>query len=162
MQDMVEEMLGKVKVPEQPSTEGIQVVFQTGHASQITSVAMSPDGRYMLSGGMDETARLWEIASGQEVHEFTGISLYGLVSVESTDGETESFLRQVVAYRPTAHPLRLHQQVEVVGFVVFSGAALGLSRPHRCLGVDHSLTGTVRSEDTLEVARDQGRLSNLG
>src|SRR5450432_1707534 len=46
---MVEQMMGKAPPPEQSSSDGIQVVFQTGHASAINSVALSPDGHYILS-----------------------------------------------------------------------------------------------------------------
>src|SRR5262249_29948742 len=84
---------------------------------------------------------------------------------QSTDGGRlpiyKLFLRQIVPYGPTAHPLRLHQKVEVVRFVVFSGAAPGLSRPHRGVGVDHGLTGAVRTEYTFKGAGGQGGLSNL-
>jgi WD40 repeat protein/serine/threonine protein kinase len=37
-----------------------------------TSVAFSPDGQSIVSGGYDSTMRLWDIPSGKEVRRFTG------------------------------------------------------------------------------------------
>ena len=43
-----------------------------GHLDAITSVAFSSDGRFILSGSVDGTARLWDAAKGKEVHRFFG------------------------------------------------------------------------------------------
>jgi WD40 repeat protein len=43
-----------------------------GHKAEVKGVAISPDGRYALSGGVDETARLWDLASGNELKVFKG------------------------------------------------------------------------------------------
>ncbi len=69
----MERAMGKPDLPEEPDARGVQVVFQTGHAGAITAVGLSPDGRYVVSSGADETAKLWDIASGQEVRTFTGV-----------------------------------------------------------------------------------------
>ena len=44
----------------------------TGHTRSIWSVCLSTDERWVLSGGDDQTMRLWEIASGQCLCIFTG------------------------------------------------------------------------------------------
>jgi len=37
------------------------------HDGDVSSVAFSPDGRYVVSGSFDDTARVWEGATGKEV-----------------------------------------------------------------------------------------------
>ncbi len=48
-----------------------RVVF-TGHSRYVTSVVFSPDGRYVLTGSDDSTARLWDVATGKEIRVFAG------------------------------------------------------------------------------------------
>jgi WD40 repeat protein len=75
--DIVLNQRGK-PIEEAPVAPGtIQVVAQTGHAGAIYSVAISADGRYILSASMDETAKLWDAASGQELRTFTGLDVAG-------------------------------------------------------------------------------------
>src|SRR5262249_40300593 len=70
----------------------------TGHSGILESafalthfaptVAFSLDGRTALSGGVDDTLKLWDVASGKELRTFTGHS--GMVEsvAFSPDGRT--------------------------------------------------------------------------
>ncbi|MBF0320468.1 MAG: caspase family protein [Nitrospirae bacterium] len=51
-----------------------EVFAQLGHSGYVNSVAISPDGKYALSGSMDNTLKLWEIATGKKIRTFTGHS----------------------------------------------------------------------------------------
>ncbi len=44
----------------------------TGHTSNVSSVAISPDGRFALSGSGDNKPKLWDVSTGREVRAFTG------------------------------------------------------------------------------------------
>jgi WD40 repeat protein len=52
--------------------DAVEVVVQTGHAAAVTLVALSNDGRAVASGSLDESVKLWDVASGQAVRTFTG------------------------------------------------------------------------------------------
>jgi WD40 repeat protein len=50
-----------------PKTEA---VAQLGHTRGVTSVVFSSDGRFVLSGSMDETLKLWDVDSGRLIRTF--------------------------------------------------------------------------------------------
>jgi WD40 repeat protein len=44
----------------------------SGHASTVTSLAFSADGRRAVSGSHDQTVRVWDIATGRQLRCFNG------------------------------------------------------------------------------------------
>jgi WD40 repeat protein len=44
----------------------------SGHHDWVKSIAISPDGRYALSGSYDDTMKLWDVSSGAEIRTFKG------------------------------------------------------------------------------------------
>src|ERR1051325_7929635 len=48
---------------------GQEVRRCAGHFN-VSSVAFSPDGRFILSGSKDHFMRLWDAATGEDVHRF--------------------------------------------------------------------------------------------
>ena len=49
-----------------------QMVVQLGHSGFVMAVALSPDDRFVLSGGGDSKARLWDTFTGAEIRRFEG------------------------------------------------------------------------------------------
>ena len=45
-----------------------------GHTSRVMSVAFTPDGKRIVSGGLDRTIKIWDIASGQLLRTLTVLS----------------------------------------------------------------------------------------
>jgi WD40 repeat protein len=48
----------------------------TRHTDWVTGVAVTPDGRFVLSASYDNTVKVWELNSGKEVRTFTGHTDY--------------------------------------------------------------------------------------
>ena len=42
----------------------------SGHTDSIWSVAISPDGQRLVTGGFSQSTRLWDTQTGQELHTF--------------------------------------------------------------------------------------------
>ncbi len=55
-----------------PRQDAPQLVLPTGHADEVNSIAFSTYGKYALSGSLDNTLKLWEVATGREMRTFTG------------------------------------------------------------------------------------------
>lgn len=58
--------------PIDSSTSAPELVIQTGHSSRINCVAFDPGGRWLASGGADNSIRIWDLTSGLELRALTG------------------------------------------------------------------------------------------
>lgn len=56
-----------------------------GHSERIESLALTPDGRYCVSGSQDCTARVWEVATGS-LKKIFNKHTYGPLVLVTTDG----------------------------------------------------------------------------
>ncbi len=79
----------------------------TGHQGGVTSVALSGDGRHIVSGSGDRTVAVWDLQTGERLHELTGHQ-DGVRSVAlSGDGRcivSGSYDRTVAVWDPQSGP----------------------------------------------------------
>jgi WD40 repeat protein len=52
------------------TTNSRLMTFLHGHTTSVSSVAFSPDGHTLASSSLDNTVRLWDVATGQPLDEF--------------------------------------------------------------------------------------------
>lgn len=51
---------------------GPELVVQTGHSGQVSSVAFSPDSKLIASGSWDNTIKIWDAATGVQLRALNG------------------------------------------------------------------------------------------
>lgn len=154
LQGMMQQVIGKTPIEETPvTTDGVQVVIQQGHTGIIQAVAMSPDGRYAVSGGMDETAKLWDLASGQEIQSFSGFGMMGPRHLAFSDDSHTVVVADMQTVKvfdvSTGRELRtvepfIVERLAISGngeWMAVSGRHLQRNKSRRTLEVIHLVTG---------------------
>jgi RNA polymerase sigma factor (sigma-70 family) len=65
-----------------------RVPLTEGHMGPVVSVAFSPDGKSLISGGRDGLVGLWNTETGQEQHPLLRAGDFQALAVVSPDGQT--------------------------------------------------------------------------
>ena len=125
---------------EQAPTAGSLHTFG-GNKGTVSAVAITPDGRYAVSGSGDKTLRLWDLAGGRYLHTFEGHELAVFVVALTPDG------RYVVSGGGdnTVRLWDLASGVCLRTFEGHKGSATGVSvAPDGCFAVSGSWDKTLR------------------
>ncbi len=60
----------------------------TGHTSLVNAVAIAPDGKTAISGSWDNTLKIWDTKTGNEIRTLTGHTNYVTAVAIAADGKT--------------------------------------------------------------------------
>lgn len=68
--------------------EAPRLTTQSGHVGGTNAARLSPDGKWLITAGVDGTACLWDVATGREVRRFPGHPEGVVSAVFSPDSRT--------------------------------------------------------------------------
>ena len=60
---------GEVAIP--ADAHRLDEILQSGHSSSISSLAFSPNGKWLASGGLDRSIILWNLSTGEQTRKWT-------------------------------------------------------------------------------------------
>ena len=63
---------GSIKIWDGVENKCINTIADAHAGEEVSSVQFSPSGKYLLSGGLDSVARLWDYSSGKQVMAYAG------------------------------------------------------------------------------------------
>jgi WD40 repeat protein len=73
-------------VAQDPPLPRAELVLQTGHTGSVNALALSPDGRFLVSGSEDVTLKIWDTATGNVLRTLSGHDQPVLTAAISPDG----------------------------------------------------------------------------
>lgn len=125
----------------------------TGHTDGVNAVAISPDGKFFLTGSADKTARVWDASSGKTVNvlnagaavESVAFSPDGKFAVTGSDDNTAR-LWDLTACNNTGCPLReLKGHTQKVLSAVFSpdGKLIATGSADNSIKLWNAATGSI-------------------
>lgn len=76
---------------EEKPTRDPSLLTLRGHEGWVNAVAFSPDGKHLVTGGADDTVKVWKAQSGKELRTLHG---KGRASPASPSARTASGSRQ--------------------------------------------------------------------
>jgi WD40 repeat protein len=126
----------------------------SGHTNIIDAVIFTPDGRYILSGAEDNTARLWDPATGETLHMLAGHADL-VYSVAATPDGRYLFTG---SWDSTARLWDTVTGAEIVRLGGHSGAVLYIAiAPDGRTLASAGLDGNIRFWDMAAIERDNFR-----
>jgi WD40 repeat protein len=144
-----------------------------GHRNAITAVAISPDGKLIATGNEEESARIWDAATGQSIRQLTSqpvfLPVFGNSGIKSLcfhpDGKSligGAHDGRVLIWDPSTG--RLRRQIRVPGESTIDKIAL--DRSGETLAVAQDLVNPIAQDCVLRIYRfadgtERFKLANL-
>lgn len=75
-----------------------------GHNSLIWSIVFSADGKQIISGGMDEELKIWDVQTGECIKTLKAKRPYSGMNITDVTGLSESQKASLIALGATEKP----------------------------------------------------------
>lgn len=138
-------LLVTVNLRSQDSTPGLLQTFK-GHEETVYAVALSPDGKLLLTGSFDRSVRLWDVATGKEIRTYAGHQNQVLCVTFAPDGLTFATSGSDNTAKIWDVPQRAPLRETILADAVTSAAISADGKLHAAAGKD----GTIKVWNTAD------------